>query len=208
MPELIFVIDNVNLTPQQVTETESGLARFLHRSNGHLPYRCLLYRLTRDGLFSSSSRRLTGLFCLMNWKGRDLSGQCGELTSDHGSQVENQNQLSVRALGAIAIAQRDVPGHKVAVWIGPGWPVNGGDISFDEATELSTRLREARITLDNLNVWLNPVPSFNYHDYFDAPRSQKDMQPAKMALQVIATHTGGLVLDSSEDLDRDIDAVS
>jgi hypothetical protein len=116
-----------------------------------------------------------------------------------------RNRLSLRALGSIAIGQRDVPGHKVVVWIGPGWPVNGGDISFDEATELSTRLREARITLDNLNVWLNPVPSFNYRDNLDAPRSQKDMQPAKMALQVIATHTGGLVLDSSEDLDRDID---
>ena len=31
------------------------------------------------------------------------------------------------------------------------------------------------------------------------------MQPAKLALQVIATHTGGLVLDSSGDLDRDIE---
>src|SRR5690349_5480177 len=70
--------------------------------------------------------------------------------------------------------------------------------------ELSTRLREARITLDNVNVWPNPDQSFNYHDNLEAPRSQKDMQPAKMALQVIATHTGGLVLDSSSDLDRDI----
>jgi hypothetical protein len=91
------------------------------------------------------------------------------------------------------------------VWISPGWPVNGGDIGFDEATELSTRLREARITLDNVNVWPNPEQSFDYHDYLEAPRSQKDMQPAKMALQVIATHTGGLVLDSSGDLDRDIE---
>jgi hypothetical protein len=31
------------------------------------------------------------------------------------------------------------------------------------------------------------------------------MQPAKMALQVIATHAGGLVLDSSGDNDRDIE---
>ena len=77
--------------------------------------------------------------------------------------------------------------------------------AFDEATELSTRLREARITLDNVNVWPNPDQSFNYHDYLEAPRSQKEMQPAKMALQVIATHTGGLVLDSSSDLDREIE---
>ncbi len=115
------------------------------------------------------------------------------------------NPLSLRALGSIAIDQRDVPGHKVVVWISPGWPVNGGDVGFDEATELSTRLREARITLDNVNAWPNPDQSFNYHDYLEAPRSQKDMQPAKLALQVIATHTGGLVLGSSGDLDRDLD---
>jgi hypothetical protein len=91
------------------------------------------------------------------------------------------------------------------VWIGPGWPVHGGDIAFDDATELSTRLREARIKLDNINVWPNLDESLNYRDYLEAPRSQKDMQPAKMALQVIATHTGGLVLDSSGALDREIE---
>ncbi len=69
--------------------------------------------------------------------------------------ISQPNELSIRALGSIAIAQRDVPGHKVVVWIGQGWPVNGGDVGFDEATELSTRLREARITLDSINVWPN-----------------------------------------------------
>jgi hypothetical protein len=115
------------------------------------------------------------------------------------------NPLLPHALGSIAIDQREIRGRKVVVWIGPRWPVHGGDIAFDDATELSTRLREARITLDNVNVWPNSDQSFNYHDYLEAPRSQKDMQPAKMALQVIATHTGGLVLDSSGDLDRDIE---
>jgi VWFA-related protein len=115
------------------------------------------------------------------------------------------NPLSLRALGSIAIDQREIAGRKVVVWIGPGWPVNRGDIDFDDATELSTRLREARIMLDNVNVWSNPGQSFNYHDYLEAPRSQEDMQPAKLALPVIATHTGGLVLDSSGDLDRDIE---
>ncbi|MGA8090601.1 MAG: hypothetical protein WCA10_25220 [Terracidiphilus sp.] len=83
--------------------------------------------------------------------------------------------------------------------------MNGGDTGFDEATEFSTRLREARITLDNVNVWLNPVPAFDYHDYLEAPRTQKDMRPERMALQVIAMHTGGLVVDSSGDLDGDIE---
>jgi len=110
----------------------------------------------------------------------------------------------LRALGSIAIDQRDIAGRKVVVWIGPAWPVNAGSASFDDATELSTRLREARITLDNVNVWPNPDRSFNPQD-LQAPLSQRDMRPPKLALQVIATRTGGLVLDSSRELDRDIE---
>jgi hypothetical protein len=117
-----------------------------------------------------------------------------------------RNSLSLRALGSIAIHQREIEARKVMIWIGPGWPaLGGGDSDFGEMTELSTRLREARITLDNVNVWLNPDQTFNYRDYLEPPRSQRDMQPAKMALQVIATHTGGLLLDSSGDLNREIE---
>jgi VWFA-related protein len=203
--ELIFVIDAVDLTPQQLTEAESSLVRFLQRSNGHLPFRCSFYRLTSDGLFSSLRSSMDGALLIEELKETRslLPVWRAELRSWESGLTPNR--LSLSALGAIAISQRDVPGHKVLVWIGPGWPVNGGDVSFDEATELSTRLREARITLDNLNVWLSPIAPFNYRDLLDAPRSQKDMQPAKMSLQVIATQTGGLVLDSSEDLDLDIE---
>ncbi len=210
-PELIFVLDTVNLTSQQLTETEGSIVHFLQRNNGRLKSPCFLYRLTRDGLFSSLRPVMDGALLveeLEQKRSQWTVWQAERREIDSFGAWESglpRNRLSLRALGSIAIGQRDVPGRKVVVWIGPGWPVNGGDMSFDEATELSTRLREARITLDNLNVWLNPVPSFNYHDFLDPPRSQKDMQPAKMALQVIATHTGGLVLDSSEDLDRDIE---
>ena len=134
------------------------------------------------------------------------SGGNDELILGRSLEGRSQhNPLSLRALGSIAIDRRDIPGRKVLVWIGPGWPVNGGDVSFDEATEFSTRLREARITLDNLNVWPNPDPVFNYRDYLKPPHSQKEMQPAKLALPVIATQTGGLVLDSSGDLNTDLD---
>jgi VWFA-related protein len=211
-PELIFVVDAINLSPPQLTQTESAIIHFLHQNGGHREFRCFLYRLTRDGLFSSL-RPLTDGALLVD----ELEQKRSQWTVWSADRREKnslgswesglpRNRLSVRALGSIAIHQREIRGRKVVVWIGPGWPVLGSaDSDFNEITELSTRLREARITLDNLNVWLNPVPPFDYHDYLDAPRSQKDMQPANMALQVIATHTGGLVLDSSEDLDQDID---
>jgi VWFA-related protein len=210
-PELIFVLDAINLSPQQLTQTESAIVHFLGRNNGRQEDACFLYRLTRDGLFSSAELTRDGNLLAKEVEQHKSPRTVWRLGRNDGPNLlrawvgaPQPNPLSLRALGSIAIDQRDVPGHKVVVWISPGWPVNGGDIGFDEATELSTRLREARITLDNVNVWPNPDRS-NYHDYVEAPRSQKDMHPAKLALQVIATHTGGLVLDSSGDLNRDIE---
>jgi hypothetical protein len=110
----------------------------------------------------------------------------------------------VSALGSIALDQREVAGRKVVVWLGPGWPVTRGDIGFDEATELSPRLREARIILDNVSIWPNPEPSLHDRDNLEAPRSQKEMQPGKLALQGIAAETGGLVLESSGDLEGEV----
>ncbi len=214
VPELIFVLDAVNLSPQQLTQTESAISRFLRQNSGHLEFPCFLYRLTRDGLFSSLRPVTDGALLEEELEQkRSLwtvwrSGRNSEHAS-RGSWVgrSQRNPLSLSALGSIAIGQRDIPGHKVVVWIGPGWPVLGSaDSDFDEITELSTRLREARITLDSITMWPNPeAPAFDYRIYLQPPLSQKDMQPGKMALQVIATHTGGLVLDSSGGLNRDLD---
>jgi VWFA-related protein len=213
-PELIFVLDTVNLSPQQLSQTESEIAHFLRRNNGHLEAPCFLYRFTRDGLFSSSKLTRDGNMLakevelhksprtVWSWGQNSEPGSLGPWVG--GSK---RNPLSLRALGSIAIDQREIAGRKVAVWIGPGWPVQGsGDSDFDEMTELSTRLREARITLDSVTVWPNPeVPAFDYHSYLEPPSSQKDMHPVKMALQTIATYSGGVVLDSSGELDREIE---
>jgi VWFA-related protein len=211
-PELIFVLDAINLSPQQLTQAKSAIVHFLRRKSGRQEAACFLYRLTRDGLFSSSRPTRDGNLLAKEVEQHKSPRIVWRSVRNDGPDLlrawvgrSQPNPLSLRALGSIGIDQREIPGRKVVVWISPGWPVNGGDLGFDEATELSTRLREARIMLDNVNVWPNPDQSFNYHDYLEAPRSQKDMQPAKLALQVIAKHTGGLVLDLSGDLDRDIE---
>jgi len=210
-PELIFVLDGINLPPQQLTRTEAAVARFLRRNGGRLEGACFLYRLTRAGLFSSTMYTRDGNVLANEveqhksprivWKagGADVSNSLFSF-----EQRLQSGPPDLRALGSVAIDQWEIAGRKVVVWIGPAWPVNAGSTSFGDATELSTRLREARITLDNVNVWPNPDRSFNPQD-LEAPRSQLDMRPAKLALQVIATHTGGLVLDSSRELDRDIE---
>jgi VWFA-related protein len=211
-PELIFVLDTLSLTPPQLTRTTSAVGHFLRQNGGLLDLPCFLYRLTRDGLYSSVKATRDGnllaqeveqnKFPRIVWR--------AEWRTDPDSLGSwearlPRNQRSLHALGSIAIDQREIAGRKVLVWIGPGWPMNGGDNGFDNATELSTRLREARITLDTVTVWPNSDSAFDYRDYLEAPQSQKTMRPESMALPVLATRTGGLVLDSLDDLDRDIE---
>jgi len=198
-PELIFVLDAVNLSPEQLTQTESAVVQFLRRNSGHLESTCFLYRLTRDGLFSSAKLTRDEEMLAKEveqrksprtvWRADGGAARSGP--TDLWAAGFNPNSLSISALGSIALDQREVAGRKVLVWIGPGWPVHNGTNGFDEATELSTRLREARITVDNVTRWPNPSPA-----------AQKDMEPNKMTLQAIATHTGGQVLESPGDLDR------
>ena len=208
-PELILILDTVNLSPQQLRQTESETAHFLRRNNGHLEAPSFLYRFTRDGLFSSSTLTRDG-----NVLAKEVEQHKSPRTvwswnqnSEPWAGGPQRNPLSLRALGSIAIDQREIAGRKVAIWIGPGWPVQGsGESDFDDMTELSTRLREARITLDNVTVWPNPeVPVFDAHSYLEPPSSQKDMHPVKMALQAVATYAGGVVLDSSGELDQTIE---
>jgi VWFA-related protein len=224
-PELIFVLDTVNLSPPQLAQTESALIRFLRRNNGHLEDRSFLYRLTRDGLYSSLAPTRDGNLLAKEVEqhksprivtraaGRSGFGSLGSWESGL-----DRHSHSVHALGSVAIDQREIAGRKIVIWIGPGWPVlRGGDNGFDEFTELSTRLREARISLDNVTVWPNPEVAnskFNYRDYVEPPLSQKEMRPERMALPAIATETGGLTIDSSDNqnqaayeqfLDQDIE---
>jgi VWFA-related protein len=211
-PKLIFILDTVNLSAQQLTESERSVVRFLQHSSGRMENPCFLYELTRDGLLSSSGFTRDGNLLAQEAGQHKPPRTVWRFGRDDGPNllrawagIPQANPLSLRALGSIAIDQREIAGRKVAIWIGPGWPLIDGDMSFDEATELSTRLREARITLDSVDAWSSPDRSFDYHQYLEAPRSEKDMRRESMALPVIATHTGGLVLESSGDLDRDIE---
>jgi hypothetical protein len=135
-PELIFVLEAINLSPQQLTRTESAIVHFLRLNSGRQETACFLYRLTRDGLFSSSKLTRDGNLLAkeveqhksprMVW--RSVRNDGPNLLRAWVGSSSQPNPLSLRALGSIAIDQMEIAGRKVVVWISPGWPVNGGDI--------------------------------------------------------------------------------
>jgi VWFA-related protein len=179
--EVILVIDEWNMpeVPQHGAETllaaEHEAENFLRQNHGNLHQPVLIYRLTRDGLSASpqpstdgneladeiANRRETRVI----WKTPAVAGSMGDLA--RAGLVDTNSLHSLIALGSIAIEARHKPGRKLMFWLGNGWQIenNGGTGAFDFLTELSTRLREARINLWSANEWPssdphgNPVPS-------------------------------------------------
>jgi len=111
-----------------------------------------------------------------------------------------QNTLSLDVLGTIAIEERWNPGRKLLLWIGKGWPVAQNGDSFDSITEFSTRLREARIQLSNVTFGANDNQEPDHRDSGKRVGSARQAKSANLSLQVLATQSGGRVIDTDRDL--------
>lgn len=139
-------------------------------------------------------------------------------------QWQDQNQrflLSITALNKIAVQQEDVPGRVLVIWIGPGWPLLSGpgflpdtpeikSSFFDHIADLSTELREAQMTLDTVatpDLLHNDGLSTGYYSPFlAAVTASSQANAGNLALPVLATQSGGQVLDDSKDITAGIAA--
>jgi VWFA-related protein len=107
-----------------------------------------------------------------------------------------------------------VPGRKIVLWISPGWPIlSGPNIEltqkeqqsiFGTIVSLSTELREARITVDSIDPLgtadTGGLRTVYYQNFVKGIRKPNNAEFGDLALQVIATQTGGMVLNSSNDV--------
>ena len=94
-------------------------------------------------------------------------------------------------------------------WLGPGWLIDGrrGDGLSDFFSELSTRLREARIVLWSATEWPlydangipHPVSDFIYKDVLEGVKPETD-DFSYLTLPAVAAQTGGGALATSHDL--------
>ena len=213
--EIIFVIDTLNLSPEQVSAAKASVEKLLRANHGHLAEPVSIFLLSRAVLSSTPVPSTDGKALADEIaRGNDLPvvrktivlqpGQRYRVISGPRSMqpAGKANRISLNALGAIVTEERRKPGRKVAFWIGHGWPVSGGgcDMSFDSITEFSTRIREARITLWSVTDWPYIVPDFSYLDFLRPVTSAKAVEAANLALAVLATKSGGGVLNTTGDL--------
>jgi len=201
---LIFVLDGLNMDAFQLASAERALKSFLLRNGGHLDQPASIYRLAHKGLLVSQSPSMNGPDVV-----RQIENDAVLRVVQSAPQLPDwvpscmkfgtQNSGSLDWLGAIVLEQRRIPGRKVVIWIGPGWPAVAPEEcansrlfinSFDLLTEYSTRMREARIALYNVNPWADANPGFDYRLYMGGV-TRRSINPVNFTLQVLAANSGG-----------------
>jgi VWFA-related protein len=218
--EVILVIDTINLSQEQVSVARSSVEKLLRANQGHLAQPVQVFLLSPATLSSTQAPSTDG-HILADQVARGIGlpvtrptmvldpGQTYRVTGGTPAMTPGgvANRVSLNALGAIVMEERRKPGRKLLFWIGPGWPIDQGgcDTSFDSVTELSTRIREARITLWAANAWPYREPGFVYQDLLLEPaKTAKDVNAGHLSLVALATQSGGGMLNTAGGLGKRI----
>ncbi|MHB1701470.1 MAG: VWA domain-containing protein [Acidobacteriaceae bacterium] len=215
--ETLLLIDTVNTRFTNIAYEREQIDRFLRRNNGKLPQPIRLVILSDTSVLVTpqASRDGNGLADFLDKADIGLR-DIGRETGFYG-WVEEFN-LSALALERLSAAEQTVPGRKLLIWISPGWPLlSGPEVELTSKDEnnlfttlvaLSASLRKARITLSSVDP-LGTADDISYRTMFyqefeKGVPSAKKMQIGNLALQILALHSGGRVLNSSNDVASEI----
>jgi VWFA-related protein len=211
--EVILVLDAVNTPYERLAYARQQMDNFLRANGGHLAHPTALAFFTDKGTqmqdgFSSDGNALSD-FLDHNQTGlRDITRSSGF----YGA--EERLQLSINALHMLSAHVSSLPGRKIFLWVSPGWALLSGPRTnldtkqqeqiFATIVDLSTTLRQARITLYSIDpIGAAEAASFRtfyYKQFLKGVSKPSQDNLGNLALQVLATQSGGLALNSSNDV--------
>ncbi len=226
--EVILVFDAVNIGSREAAITLEEIKKFLKSDGGHLAYPTAVAILPDKGLPSPLD---------FSQDGNVISAAFGKHPIALRSITENSDraggaarfEISFRAFAQILAAEREKPGRKIVLWVSPGWPPLFGlenerdaklrqlqqlqEEVFGNVVEVSTQLREGRITvysldpsaLGDLEMGLTDPPTVHLRPpdrevYVAGAYKPSDVGPGDLALETIATQSGGSALHPGNDL--------
>jgi VWFA-related protein len=215
--EAILLLDAMNATFEDVGIMRQGIDAFLRQDGGRLPLPVSIVLLTDTGIKlnppSSNGLELA----------RDLSKfetPIPILESPQGtSGAIDRVQRSLHALQVLYTYEASTPGRKLLLWMGPGWPLLVGPKTstpsaanarryYSWIVDMTTQLRRAHITVYSvapLNLAHNNGQfTFLYQSFLKGVITPSQADSPDLGVQVLASHSGGLVLNKSGDLPSQI----
>jgi VWFA-related protein len=209
--EVILVVDAVNTGYQSLAYERNQIDKFLRADGGSLAHPTALAILTDTGtemqdgsssdgnaLSASLDQYVVGL--------RTINRTAGFWGADE------QFQISIEGLNQLATRLAARPGRKVVLWVSPGWPLlSGPNVQLDPKEQeqlftgivnLSNLLQQAHITLysvDPLGTGDVGFRTFYWKEFVKGVSKPSQVQIGNLALEVLATQSGGLALNASND---------
>jgi VWFA-related protein len=208
---VVLVIDAVNANYDSIAYQRGEIDKFLKVAGGQLAQPTALAFFTDTNIEVQQGFTTNGVELSSSLDNYTVSLRTIRRSSQW--EANDRFRLSINALQSIAERISSLPGRKLIFWISPGWPLLSGprieltskqqnDI-FADIVATSTRFRENRITLYNVNP-IGPAEGvgreFYYMDFVKGVAKPGQVQVADLSLQVLATQTGGLVLSGSNDV--------
>jgi VWFA-related protein len=210
--EAILVVDAVNARYDTVAYEKERIDKFLLAEGGELTHPLTLAVLTDKGteIQQGSSRNGKELKAALDQYAIGLR----TVTRSAGFYgAEERLDVSLKALNGLIAREEAKPGRKIILWVSPGWPLLSGpgvqldnkqqQRLFEQVVALSTRLRQARITLYNINpigTGENLLRADYYKAFLKGVAKPGQVDLGDLGLQVLATQTGGLAMTSDNDI--------
>jgi VWFA-related protein len=207
--DVVLVIDAVNTSYQNIAYEREEIGKFLLANGGRLANPTTLAIFTDKGTqmqegFTSDGNSINDALTKYAVGLRDIR------PSEGFYGAEERFQLSLKALNSLVSHVGARPGRKVVIWLSPGWPLlTGPNIQYSEKqrqtlfagiVDLSNLLHQTRTTLYSVNSLGTAEGigrTFYYQEFTKGVRKASQAEPGDLSVQVLATQSGGTVLDST-----------
>jgi VWFA-related protein len=207
--EVILLLDAANAQFSTMAWERGEVQKFLTANDGTMAHPTTIAVLTDKGVqiqngFSTDGKLLNEVFEHYTTGLREINRSSGFWGATE------RLELSLKALHDIAAFTAKLPGRKIVLWISPGWPLLSGartDINakeqnqiFGQIVSFSGQLRLANTTLYDVNPRGAGAPLVHadyYREFLKGIRKPEQTVLGNLGLQVLATQSGGLVLESS-----------
>jgi VWFA-related protein len=209
--EVVLVIDAINTDARTIAYERSQIDKFLRAEGGRLAYPVAIVVATDTGVklaenFSSDGNALSAAMDHDQIGLRDIGRSAGFYGATE------RLQYSLQALNQLAVSDASHQGRKILLWISPGWPLlSGPNVELDSKQQgeifarivsLSTQLRQARVTLYNVNPIGATESVFRgtyYEEFLKGVSKPSQVNLGNLGLQVLAIQSGGLAFDFNND---------
>jgi VWFA-related protein len=207
--EVVLLIDAVNLGFREVAVARDGINKFLKADGGRLSQTTTFAILTDKGIYFHEEFSKDGNALSTALEHYTIPLRSINNATDHGEG--ERSQLTLLGLGQLVTREGPRPGRKIIVWVAPaGLLILGSKNMLDSKIEqqvfgnivdTSTQLLEAQITLYSVDpLGTAEVGASYWKAYLKGVSKPSQVQMGDLALGVIATQSGGLALNSSNDI--------